>query len=219
MQTRRQWLQAYPRPKSPVNLEILLQQEQRTAAELLSEVTPLYSQLTVANQASNAAQAATLNADIARIKAAQNTAAKNIAQLTAEIARAVKCPFHQLGLHYHRNRPEDLYMCESGPHFLFWTMKDGKPALVPVPTLLLPGLDFPMTEGTKISRAEWLSLNQPRVSAPCPDCKKPLSMQAPDVFACAATGERFLWTKTLQGPGFVPMEPNALPPALESPID
>jgi hypothetical protein len=217
MLTRRQWLTANPRPKSPVNLQALLEQERHTETELQSQITQLLNQITLANQTGKTLDPS-LNRDLVDLRTRQADTARNIAVLTAEIARAVKCPLHQAGLHYHRNRVEDLYICENGPHFLFWTLQGGKPQLIPVLTLQLPGLDFPMTEGTKISRAEWLATHQPRFGAPCPNCKQPLAMQAPDVFVCDTTGERFLWTKTPQGPGFVPMK-EELPPPLESPID
>jgi hypothetical protein len=154
MLTRRQWLQANPRPKSPVNLQALLEQEQRTAAEQQNQITQIYNQLTVANTAGKTADAATLNKDLATARARQAETSTNITQLNAEILRAIKCPVHQTGLHYHRNRPEDLFICENGPHFLFWTMQSGKTALIPVPTLMLPGLDWPMTEGAEISIEE-----------------------------------------------------------------
>lgn len=158
MLTRRQWLQANPRPKSPVNLQALLDQEQRTAAEQQNQETQLYNQITVANQAGKTAEAAVLTRDLATIRARKADTTKNIALLNAEIARAVKCPVHQTGLHYHRNRPEDLYICENGPHFLFWTLQGGKAQLIQVPTLMLPGLDWPMTEGAEISPEERAAL-------------------------------------------------------------
>jgi len=158
MLTRRQWLQTNPRPKSPVNLQTLLDQEQRTAAEQQTQESQLYNQITVANQAGKTAEAAVLTRDLAAVRARKADTTKNIAQLSAEIARAVKCPVHQIGLHYHRNRPEDLYICENGPHFLFWTLQGGRAQLIQVPTLLLPGLDWPMTEGAEISPEERAAL-------------------------------------------------------------
>lgn len=121
MQTRRQWLAANPRPKSPVNLQALLEQEQRRLA-----------------------------AKEGNLAEVQN----NISVLTNEITLAAKCPLHQRGLHYHKNRPEDLFICEIGPHFFFWTQVASKPQLLPVASLALPGLDFPMTDGTAISEQE-----------------------------------------------------------------
>lgn len=218
MLTRRQWLQTNPRPKSPINLQALLEREQAAAAEDQSILTQQYNQLTAANLAKDAAQAAQVNAEMARIRAKMAKSQTVIAQLTSEIAKAVKCPLHGIGLHYHRNRVEDLYICENGPHFLFWTLQGGKPALIPVPTLALPGLDYPMMEGTKISRAEWLAQHQPRTKTLCPVHKVEMEMQSPDVFQClGAEREQYLWTKTPQGPGFVPLVGE--PPALETPIE
>lgn len=221
MLTRRQWLQTNPRPKSPVNLQALLEQEQLAANEQQSQLTPLYSQVTVANQAGRTADAAALNKQIAEIKARQDATAKNIAQLKTEIAAAVKCPVHQLGLHFHRNRPEDLYICENGPHFLFWTHLGGKPQLVAVPTLMLPGLDFPMTEGTKICRAEWLSQHIPFMNgsscAVHPGGQLKISKDRPDVFTCTHANEQYLWTKAEKGPAMVALAGE--PPALDQPID
>lgn len=42
-------------------------------------------------------------------------------QLTDELAKAAKCPQHQGDLVRHRNRPEDLFVCSTGPHFFLWT--------------------------------------------------------------------------------------------------
>jgi hypothetical protein len=218
MLTRRQWLQINPRPKSPVNLQALLDQEQHAASEQQTQLSPLYAQVTVANQAGKAAEVVALNTEIGRIKARQNETNKNITQLNAEIARSVKCPLHQTGLHYHRNRVEDLYLCENGPHFLFWTTVGGKPQLIPVPTLALPGIDYPMTEGTKTSRVEWLTLHQPPTSPFCPVHKEQkLRMEAPDLWQCPLEGEKYLWTKTAQGAAFIPW--TAELPALDQPID
>jgi hypothetical protein len=220
MLTRRQWLQTNPRPKSPVNLQALLDQEQRTAAEQQDQARNLYNQITVANSALKTADSAALNRDLTALRARMSDTAKNVALLTSEIARAVKCPVHQLGLHYHRNRPEDLYICENGPHFLFWTRVDGKPQLIQVATLLLPGLDFPMTDAAKISRAEWLTQHVAQPGAFCKEHgESPLNYfgNRPDVLICEQGGEKYLWTSTPGGPGWVKLEGE--PPSLETPID
>jgi hypothetical protein len=220
MLTRRQWLQANPRPKSPVNLQTLLEQEQRAAAAEQDQIAQIYNQLTVANQAGKTADAAKLNADLVSARTRQASTSATITQLTAEIARAIKCPQHQLGLHYHRNRPEDLFICESGPHFLFWTLLAGKAQLVAVPTLMLPGLDYPMTEGTRISRMEWLSQHPPQTAAGCPQHKAkliPFGERAVDVFVCDTGHEKYIWTSTSAGPALVLLAGD--PPGLESPIE
>jgi|SRR5271157_182212 len=220
MLTRRQWLQTNPRPKSPVNLQALLDQEQRTAVEQQSQAAQLNNQITVANQAGKTAEAAVLTRDLSAIRARQADTTKNIALLTAEIARAVKCPVHQIGLHYHRNRVEDLYICENGPHFLFWTRLGDKPQLIQVPTLLLPGLDFPMTEGAKISRAEWLSQHPAQGAGRClaHNCAMvPFTERSKDVFVCMDGHEKYLWTLTKDGPLLVLS--TGEPPSLELPIE
>jgi hypothetical protein len=225
MLTRRQWLQTNPRPKSPVNLQALLDEQQRAAAAEQDQVTQIYNQLTVANQAGKTADAAKLQADLAAARQRQAATSLNVTQLTAEIAKAVKCPVHGIGLHFHRNRPEDLYVCESGPHFLFWTLLGGKAQLVQVPTLMLPGLDYPMTEGTKVSRMEWLSQHPPQPAAGCPQHKTklvPFGERPVDVFVCDAGHEKYIWTSTPAGPALVLLAVD--PPfhtdwALESPID
>lgn len=226
MLTRRQWLQTNPRPKSPVNLQVLLDQELATAAEDQSILTQQYNQLTAANLANNATQAAQINSEMARTRAKQARSQTIISQLNSEIAKAVKCPLHQLGLHYHRNRVEDLYICENGPHFLFWTLQSGKPQLIPVPTLALPGLDYPMTEGTKISRVEWLAQHPPQTLQGCPEHRVtatkgeqllPAEDRPVDVFVCGGKGEKYLWTLTKSGPGFVPFAGEL--PLLDQPID
>jgi len=56
-----------------------------------------------------------------------------------------KCPIHpELFLNRHRNRIEDLFVCERGPHFLHWTSVGGRPQLVMLPKLELPDIDGPM---------------------------------------------------------------------------
>lgn len=233
MLTRRQWLQTNPRPKSPVNLQALLEQEQRAAAEEQNQITQIYNQLTVANQAGKTADAAKLNADLTAARGRQANHSTNVTQLTAEIAKAIKCPIHQTGLHYHRNRPEDLYICENGPHFLFWTLVGGKAQLTPVPTLMLPGLDYPMTEGTKISRAEWIDQHLADVHGGCPQHKVPnpqnvvgaergavlvpFTERHKDVFVCDVGHEKYIWTLAKDGPALVLLAGD--PPGLESPID
>jgi len=220
MPTRRQWLQINPRPKSPVNLQALLDQEQRAAAEQQSQAAQLNNQITVANQAGKTAEAAVLTRDLSAIRGRQADTNKNIAQLNSEIARAVKCPVHQVGLHYHRNRVEDLYICENGPHFLFWTLLGGKPQLIQVPTLALPGLDFPMTEGAKISRAEWWASHSRLSASSCPqhNCGMTAFTERPgDVLICLDGHEKYLWTPTKDGPRLVPLVGE--PPSLELPIE
>jgi hypothetical protein len=44
-----------------------------------------------------------------------------IAALEKEIANCAQCPTHRLPLQRHNNRPEDLFVCPTGPHFFLWT--------------------------------------------------------------------------------------------------
>ena len=56
-----------------------------------------------------------------------------------------RCPLHPDRLLYrHKNRMEDLFVCERGPHFLLWTSVGGKAQLVPLAKLDLPDLDAQM---------------------------------------------------------------------------
>jgi hypothetical protein len=56
-----------------------------------------------------------------------------------------KCPQHPAAiLHRHKNRPEDLFLCEQGPHFLLWTFSAGRAQFVPLAKLEVPELDATM---------------------------------------------------------------------------
>lgn len=60
-------------------------------------------------------------------------------------AAPAKCALHPtLPLHRHKNRPEDLYICQQGPHFLFWTQVGGRAQLVPLTKLEIPEIDGEM---------------------------------------------------------------------------
>jgi hypothetical protein len=39
--------------------------------------------------------------------------------------REASCPTHKQPLRRHMNRPEDLFVCSVGPHFLLWTKQGG----------------------------------------------------------------------------------------------
>lgn len=56
---------------------------------------------------------------------------------------AARCLLHpQAKLYRHRNRMEDLFACEQGPHYLLWTAVNGRPQLIPVYLALgLPDMD------------------------------------------------------------------------------
>jgi hypothetical protein len=71
--------------------------------------------------------------------------AKAAAQFREEAKTAKRCPQHsQVPLHRHKNRPEDLFLCSNGPHFLLWTLFNGKAAFVPAVLSDLPDLDAQM---------------------------------------------------------------------------
>ena len=62
-----------------------------------------------------------------------------------EAKAAQHCPKHtSVPLHRHKNRPEDLFLCPNGPHFLLWTTFNGKAAFVPAVLSDLPDLDAKM---------------------------------------------------------------------------
>jgi ribosomal protein S27E len=130
------------------------------------------------------------------------------------------CAHHpQAQVYRHMNRPDDLFACEQGPHYLFWTLVNGKPAFQPIAALALPGLDYAMLPGVQVSRAEWLSKYPPQ-PLKCPKCAVAVLQHNPmdriDVFTCRDCG-RFLWT--LQGgqARYVPAEGIVLP-AFDQPI-
>lgn len=76
---------------------------------------------------------------------AQTTDAARLRDLNAELGRAAKCPQHKADLVRHGNRPEDLYVCASGPHFFLWTRVGSMAAFVAADlSKELPGLDSKM---------------------------------------------------------------------------
>ena len=63
-------------------------------------------------------------------------------QLEQELTNIAQCPTHKLDLQRHRNRPEDLFVCPTGPHFLLWTKNGNAPGFAPCDlTKPLPDLD------------------------------------------------------------------------------
>jgi hypothetical protein len=71
--------------------------------------------------------------------------AKAAARFREEAKTATSCPKHTtVPLHRHKNRPEDLFLCSNGPHFLLWTQFNGKAAFLPVSLAELPDLDAQM---------------------------------------------------------------------------
>lgn len=148
--TRREWLAKHPRPKSAVKLRELLNDEEEKSRNDASALVNQQGQLTVAQQQQNHTWISQVQAEVTKLQTKQAESRKLIAQLNSELARAAKCPTHQLDLHHHRNRPEDLYLCENGPHWLIWTPKPGDPGMAGVLESVdmakpLPDLDGPLT--------------------------------------------------------------------------
>jgi len=167
--TRREWLHKNPPPKAAAALRQLLERltaenNQRTQLETAKKGwephVPYWNQQAAAARA--AQDTAALNhanaelkkvndtiADIDKRLAASKDVPARITELNAELARAAKCPTHQTDLLRHKNRPDDLFLCEIGPHFFLWTKGGAGPnapaQLSPVdlskPT---PGLDETM---------------------------------------------------------------------------
>jgi len=139
--TRREWLQNNPPPKAAGALRTLLTQleQENTARQLLETNKRTYAQhVAYWNQESANARAlgdmvkmnhangqlADVQAKIAELDrqlAATADLAARISALQTELAGAAKCPVHQTDLLRHKNRPDDLFLCEVGPHFFLWT--------------------------------------------------------------------------------------------------
>jgi hypothetical protein len=160
--TRREWLQKNPPPKAAGSLRELLERltaENNQRAQVEASKKQWEANLPYWNTAINNARAAgdtpTLNVANAELQKIQGVLAvldkqlsetaqlpARIADLQAELNRAARCSTHQKDLLRHKNRPDDLFICEVGPHFFIWT-KVGKTAqLSPVDLAKsLPGLD------------------------------------------------------------------------------
>lgn len=64
---------------------------------------------------------------------------------TQAAAATAKCAQHPNSpLYRHQNRQEDLFVCNQGPHFLFWTLVGDRGQLAPLDKLVLPDIDGPM---------------------------------------------------------------------------
>jgi hypothetical protein len=110
--TRREWLKRNPPPQP--------------AGPLFDRAAELEQQ---AMQQSDPAGAALVRA----------AAVKMRAQVSAAPG---KCAIHPaLPLYRHQNRQEDLFVCKQGPHFLWWTLHDGRAQFMPLVKLDLPDLD------------------------------------------------------------------------------
>jgi len=167
--TRREWLHKNPPPKAAAALRQLLERltaenNQRTQLEVArkqweSHMPYWNQQAATARQNGDTYALNHANAELKKVNDAiadidkQLTASKEvptrIAELNAELARAAKCPSHNTDLLRHKNRPDDLFLCEIGPHFFLWTRGGAGPnapaQLSPVDlSKPIPGLDESM---------------------------------------------------------------------------
>jgi len=219
--TRREWLSQNPPPRAAKSTQALLDpllQSNAKRAELVQ-----LRQKWVAHQQHWAAQKTDpttgqyatqqVNDAVAQIAEADKQLAATadvpvrIVQLQEELKKAAKCPQHGNDLFRNLNRPEDMFTCEVGPHHLLWTRIAGLPKLLSLTDLSLPGLDYAMTDGQAITRAQWLA-SHPPLALFCPMHEKEylshLSTDRIDVFRCKDTPEGILlWQPSSTGQGFV----------------
>lgn len=140
--TRREWLQKNPPPRTAghtkgllveLQAQDLVRQQYETNKQIyVSQHVPYWNEAIVrTTSAGDTAALAHARAELAKIereitaidtqlRALANLPARIVA-LTSEIATGAKCPTHKLDLERHRNRPEDLFVCNTGPHYLLWT--------------------------------------------------------------------------------------------------
>jgi len=163
--TRREWLHKNPPPKAAGSLRDLLErltEEEKQRAQLATAKQQWQPHIPYWNQEAAAARAANdtvkLNhanaelqkvqgiiADIDKQLAVSSQLPIRIADLQTELNRSAKCPQHHLDLVRHKNRPDDLFLCEVGPHFFLWTKVGSAAQLAPVDLAKsLPGLDEKM---------------------------------------------------------------------------
>ena len=138
---RREWLQQNPPPKAAAAIRDLLAglNRENAARQTLQTNKQTYAQhiaywnqqaanaraagdtvsLTHAN--SQLADVQSKITEIDRVLADSAQVPARISELEAELSRAAKCPQHQKDLLRHKNRPDDLFLCEIGPHFYLWT--------------------------------------------------------------------------------------------------
>lgn len=232
--TRREWLTENPPPRAAKSTQQLLDglNQQMTARNSLSRVRQewqTYKDYHAARQ-NDPMEAALARQEVDKAareiaecdKQLQATAdvPVRIQQLTEELKHAANCPQHHLQLHRSYNRPEDMYTCEVGPHHLLWTRVTGAPQLLPLEDLNVPGLDYPMTDGKAISRAQWLASHPPRTVL-CPMHGNEVIEHRPDdridVFRCKdAPDQLMLWTADKTGQSVLAVWDNGKAlPALE----
>lgn len=212
MITRREWLTQNPPPRPGKSIQQLLdglnaqnakraelvQLRQRwvTHKDYWAPHVTIPAEMAQAQQQVNDANTQIAEADAQLAQTADVPA--RIIELQQELQRSARCPVHQIDVYRNMNRPEDMFTCERGPHQLFWTLVDGKPGLLSLTDLNLPGLDYAMTEGARITRAQWLA-SHPPVGLVCPmHAKEQLTHQGEDridVFRCKdAKDQILLWT-------------------------
>lgn len=166
--TRREWLKVNPPPKAAGALRDLVGQlsvELDARALVESNRKTWQQHVTFWTQEIQRAQAV---ADTVKLQHANSQLAdangkisdadkqlaasadvpKRIADLQRELTGAARCPTHQKDLHRHKNRPEDLFLCDVGPHFFLWTKASiNNPAGALVPwemSTAIPDLDTAM---------------------------------------------------------------------------
>ena len=163
--TRREWLRLNPPPKAAGSLRQLLEeltQEDAARTQLEShrgawqQSVAFWQQeaqraIAVGDQVKlNHAKAQLADAegkvkDVDKQLAATAQLSTRIADLKTELARAACCPTHKTDLVRHKNRPEDMFLCPTGPHFFLWTKTGAGAALVPWEmSKPLPDIDSPM---------------------------------------------------------------------------
>jgi chromosome segregation ATPase len=143
--TRREWLQKNPPPRAAAQLRNLLAQLQeqnaiRTAlstrrGSLQQGISHWQNQaynarasqdtasLTYANAQTSAAQRELEEID-KHLKTSENVPAE-ITRINTELGNAARCATHKTDLQRHKNRPDDLFVCEVGPHYFLWTAPSG----------------------------------------------------------------------------------------------
>jgi hypothetical protein len=237
--TRREWLEKNPPPRAGKTVQALLdglnlQNEKRAALVQLRDSWILHrdhwqTQTTVPGVAAKAQdELRNANYQIGEADKQLATTADvpaRIQQLAEELKRAARCPVHQMDLHRSMNRAEDMFTCEVGPHHLLWTRVNGAPALLQLEDLALPGIEYPMTDGKKISRAQFLASRPPINAMWCAIHPDEAIEHKPsdriDVFRCKDTPDQIqIWTPIANGnAGRLQSWPYDKPlPALEDPI-
>ena len=234
--TRREWLLKNPPPRAAKSTQALLDglNAQNKGRASLIDLRQQWvrnrewwqQRVTLPNEAAAAQQnIAEANRQIGAADAQLLESADvpgRILQLEDELKRAAKCPIHHIDLYRNMNRPEDMFTCEAGPHHLLWTRINGAAALLSLADLSVPSLEYPMTDGKAISRAQWLA-SHPPLNVVCPLHPQETIPHKPedriDVFRCAEAAEQILlWAPDLKGQGALSVFANgkSLPPLEEA---